>query len=447
MGEKYPLAGNVNPEVLDREVDLLNSIQQKPLLMRLPIYLKLGGPGFIGAALTLGAGTMTASMLAGSQFGFKTLWIYGIAIGAALFMMMAMARFTCRQGESLIQLQNKHHGWFMSRVLTAFVGMVLVAIVFNFAQYALGTHLIETLTDKMGYKISQDKNWIIYCVITSWLALSYGRGGGRGTRFVEGFMKISLGLMIICFAAVVVVVGIDWSAAFKGLTTPWLPSGIAGIDLFIASTAAAVGVMDWMMFHYTGLAKGWSGKHEKLARTDLIVGFAIPFLVINFLIIAAFAGTVYGTGKLPETASELAQALIPLLGETGAEFAFLIGFLAVPITTTVGMSLACAVAVHEAMGWKADVTSWRWKIAVLLPQIGLVAAWLPSPVLLIIVVAAFLTLSNNIVGWSFYLMFNDKKIFKENRIKSYFWNMGILTQVTLLNVVAIIYVFNRLNWW
>ena len=160
-----------------------------------------------------------------------------------------------------------------------------------------------------------------------------------------------------------------------------------------------------------------------------------------------FAATLFGSSQSPETAQQLASALVPLLGETGASYAFLIGFLAVPITTTVGMSIACAVGVHEMMGWDPDVRSWRWKLSILAPQIGLFAAFAPSPIFLIIIIAAALSLSNNIVSWSFFLLLNDSKVMGENRSRSYFWNLGILVQVTLLNGVAIMWILNRFGLW
>ena len=111
------------------------------------------------------------------------------------------------------------------------------------------------------------------------------------------------------------------------------------------------------------------------------------------------------------------------------------------------MSIACAIAIHEAFGWRPDTSSMKWKIAALLPQIGLLGVWYPNPVWLIIIIGAFLSLTNNIVGWSIYLLLNDKKVLGEKRSKSYAWNVGILIQITLLNAVAILYVLNRLGLW
>ncbi len=443
----YPLADAIPAERLEAEAKRLRSLNALPVYARIPTLLRLGGPGFMGAALTLGAGTLTAAMLSGAQFGYKTLWISWVAIGSGLFMMAAMARFTTRGQFRLIEAQAARHGFVMARILTAFVGLVCVALAFNFGQAALGTHLIESIAATAGVEFPQSWNWPLYGVVTAWIALSYGRGDGRGVALVETFMKLSLLVMLLCFTACLFVVGVDWRAAASGLFTPWLPRGAAGVDLFIASSAAAIGVMDWVFFHYAGHAKGWGPDHEGLARVDMFAGLALPFLLVNFVVVSVFAGTLYGSPDLPTSAVELSAALAPLLGDKGAAYAFLIGFLAVPITTTVAMSIACAVGVHEMMGWDPDVRSWRWRLSILAPQIGLAAAFAPSPIFLIIVIAAALSLTNNVVSWSFFLLLNDAEVMGENRSKSYLWNLGILAQVTMLNGVALMWIFNRLGLW
>ena len=442
----YPIADAIPKEKLDAEAAQLEALADQPFFKRLPTYLRLGGPGFMGAALTLGAGTLTAAMLSGAQFGYKTLWISWVAIGSGIFMMAAMARFTTKGQFRIVDVQAQKHGWFIGKVLTAFLGLVCVSIIFNFGQVALGTHLIETIASNAGVSFPQEINWPLYAVITAWLSLSYGRGG-KGVVLVETVMRLALLFMLLCFAAALVVVGIDWGAALEGFFIPWLPRGAQGIDLFIASSAAAIGVMDWIFFHYAGLAKGWRSQHESLARVDIVMGLAVPFIAVYFVVVSVFAATLYGSGDLPQTATELTKALIPLLGESGASFAFLLGFLAVPITSSVVMGIACAIGLHEAFNWEPDVRSWRWKLCVLAPQVGLFAAFLPSPIFLIIIITAFLSLSNNVVGWSLFMLFNDKSVLGGNRSKSYFWNLGIMLQISLLNGVAVLWIFNRFGLW
>ena len=399
------------------------------------------------AALTLGAGTLTAAMLSGATFGYKTVWLLWVSMGLGLFMMAAMARFTTR-GLGVIALQDRYHGWVIGSLMTALIGTAGVAIVFNWGQVSLGTYLMELLADRLGYTFPQQWNWIVYVALTSWLTLSYGRKGRRGIRFIETFMKVSIGFMLLAFGACLMVTGIDWSAALHGSVVPWLPPGGEGLDLFVASSAAAIGVMDWFLFNYAGRARGWVKAHEPLAHFDMSIGLFLPFILVNFLVIAVFAETLLPLGIASDAApNELAERLEPLLGTSWAPVLFYLGFLAVPISTTVGMSIAGAMAIHAAFGWERDTSSWRWRISALLPQIGFLAAWYDRPVWLVIAIGAFLSLTDNIVAWSMYLLLNDKRALGEDRCRSRFWNFGLVLQITLLNSIAIIYVFNRLGWW
>ena len=443
---RYPLAKAIPPERLDAEADELVRLERAPPWTRVWGYLKLGGPGYLGAATTLGAGTLTAAMLSGAAFGYKTLWLVWVSMGLGIFMMAACARFTCRGGFRVIVEQNRYHGVIVGSLMTGLVGTAAVAVIFNFGQYSIGTHLIESLAPLLGFAFPRQVNWILFMAVTSCLTLSYGRGK-RGIAVVEGFMKAAIGIMLICFGLCLILVGVDWEALVRGTFIPWLPSGVEGVDLFVASSAAAIGVMDWMLFQYAGLARGWGRKHETLARFDIVFGLFLPFVIINFLVVSVFAGTLHKVGLTPETAPELASALAPLLGPTWSSILFYIAFLAVPVSTTVGMSIAGAIAIHEAFGWKPDTSSLRWRVTALLPQIGFLAVWFPRPIWMVIAIAAFLSLATNVVGWSFYLLLNDRRLLGEDRSRSYLWNLGIMLQLTLLNCVAIVYVFNRLGWW
>lgn len=448
MDAPYPIAESIPAEVLDAEVRRLEELSERPLPARLWGYARLGGPGFMGAALTLGAGSLTSAMLSGAEFGYKTMWMIWLAMAVGVFMLAAMVRFTCRGGFRVIREQNRRHGKIVGSFLTGVVGCLAVAVIFNAGQVSLGTHLMESLAGLGGVELSRPWAAGIYAAVTAWLILSYGRGGRRGTRFVETFIKACIALMLVAFGLSLALVGVDWGAALRGTFVPWLPPGGEGVDLLIASSASAVGVMDWVFLHYAGHARGWGRKHEALGWMDIGTGFFLPFVVVNLLVIALFAGTFHAPGvAAPRSAPELAAALAPLLGARGAEVLFFLGFLAVPITTTVGMSIAGAMGLHEALGWEPDVRSWRWIGAALLPQIGLVGAWAANPVWAVIAIAAFLSLSGNVVGWSMYLLLNDPEVLGEDRAKSYFWNLGIVLGITVLNAVAIVYVMNRMGWW
>ena len=48
------------------ESRLLKTAATKPLLLRLPIYLRLSGPGWLQGAMTLGGGSLVTSLMIGA---------------------------------------------------------------------------------------------------------------------------------------------------------------------------------------------------------------------------------------------------------------------------------------------------------------------------------------------------------------------------------------------
>ena len=159
---EYPIAAPKSPTELDREIARLNGLQQLSLPRRIPAYLKLAGPGTLNAAVTLGAGTLTSAMLSGAQFGYRTLWMSWLAMGLGLFMLFGIARITSQGGFRLVPERNKRYGWMIAKAMSCLVGVVLVAVAFNFGQVALGTHLIESVAETAGLHFPQHLNWPFY---------------------------------------------------------------------------------------------------------------------------------------------------------------------------------------------------------------------------------------------------------------------------------------------
>lgn len=442
---RYPLADSIPREQLDAELAELEVIEKKPLLPRLWGYLKLGGPGFIGAGFTLGAGSVTASMISGVMYGYKTMWVTWFSMLVGLFMIAATLRIATKKGP-MIPLQNKYHGILVGSVLTALGGAAIPAIIWTWGQFALAGNLLENLMPYFGFQFPRQYNWVVIWGLTTWLTLMYGRKDSRGTVVVETFMKGAIGLMVLGFAFSVVKVGINWKEFFLGNLPIWIPAGGEGLDLVLASGAAACGVMDWILFHYTGLSRGWGRRHEKLGRMDMIFGLGLPFIIVNWMVIAVFAQTLgVQHVPVPEDAVHLAAAFTPLLGSRIGSIFFYVAFLAVPITSIVGLNIVCAIGFFEAFGWKPDVKSLRWKVCALLPSTGFLAVWTQRPLWLVILITAFISLTNNFAGWSVFLLVNDQRVMNGDRIKNYFWNLGMLVALCFVNAGAIVYVFNRLG--
>ena len=85
-----PMASKWDPQKLEAEVTELRELKNKPLVPRVSGYVKRTGPGLLQSAMTLGAGSATASVVAGASFGYKLLWVQPVAMFLGVMMLAAL---------------------------------------------------------------------------------------------------------------------------------------------------------------------------------------------------------------------------------------------------------------------------------------------------------------------------------------------------------------------
>ena len=88
------MANPPTQEQIAREAAMLDELAQGPLLPRLRGYLSLSGPGYLQSALTLGAGTATASLFSGAVFGYQLLWVAPLSMALGVIV-LAVALTRC----------------------------------------------------------------------------------------------------------------------------------------------------------------------------------------------------------------------------------------------------------------------------------------------------------------------------------------------------------------
>ena len=94
-----PMTAKWDPEKLQHEVAELEALAQKPFFPRAAGYIKRTGPGLLQSAMTLGAGSATASVLAGASFGYKLLWVQPVAMFLGVMMLAALSNVVLSTGE------------------------------------------------------------------------------------------------------------------------------------------------------------------------------------------------------------------------------------------------------------------------------------------------------------------------------------------------------------
>lgn len=118
--------------------------------------------------------------------------------------------------------------------------------------------------------------------------------------------------------------------------------------------------MPWMIFYQQSAVvdRKLKPKHLRAARWDTLVGSIITQVVMISVVvmIAATIGKVNPNHPLNDV-SQIANGLLPFLGQTGAKVIFGLGMLGASFVAALVVSLAGAWGIGEVVGFKHSVNS------------------------------------------------------------------------------------------
>jgi Mn2+/Fe2+ NRAMP family transporter len=306
------------------DAQLLRSISGQPLSRRLPVYLKLSGPGWLQSAITLGGASLSGSLYLGVIGGFGLLWLQPLAMIMGIVMLCAVGYVTMATGRRPLEAINEFVNPVLGYAWAA--ASLLASIVWSMPQYSLSIAVLQqNLLPELlgpagafgdfGGKLVPT---LVILALSTYITWNYGKGG-RGVRLYENTLKAVVGLIVLCFTGVVVSLslspaGLDWSGVaagfipdFSSLTRPadaflpliaqtaaehhayWTDFIVAKQrDVIVAGAAAAVGINMTFLFPYSILRRGWGREFNGLQKFDLATGMLIPFtLATSFVVIAA----------------------------------------------------------------------------------------------------------------------------------------------------------------
>ena len=310
---------------IEREKELLRSVQDKGAGKRLGTYAKLCGPGWLQSAITLGGGSLIGALSLGAIGGTNFMWVQPVAMILGVVMLSAIAYVTLSTGLRPFGAINRHvspvlgWGWLCATILA---NMVWCLPQFNLAYGAIAENLFPGLPDAGA------EGSLVPILITSTVALAiavtvvfaYGKGS-RGVRLFERILKLFVMLIVLAFVGVVIRMTfsanspLDWGAVLAGLVPDFgalfrpaesFQAVIAQLepeaaqawtdkivgkqrDSIITAFGTAVGINMTFLLPYSMLRRKWGKEHRGLAIFDLSTGLFIPFVVATGCLVIATA--------------------------------------------------------------------------------------------------------------------------------------------------------------
>ena len=302
------------------------------------VWLAVLGPGLIAANAGNDAGGIATYASAGSQFGYRTLFVMLLVTIALVIVQEMSARLGAHTGEGLMSLIREQ---FPLRASAFAIVCLLIA--------NLGLVVSEFAGIGAAFELFGVSRYISIPIgaVAIWAVVVFGN-----YRYAERVFLL-LGLAFITYPIAAILGKPDWGEVASNTFIPHL----LGTKEFLFLVVALIGttITPYMqLYQAAAVADSGSGPEEyRMVRIDTITG-AVFANIISMAIIIATAAAIGGTGPL-ESAKEAAQALEPVAG-SAAQILFGIGLLGASALAAAVVPLASSYAVAEAVGVERSVS-------------------------------------------------------------------------------------------
>ena len=299
-----------------RDREILTEAQERGLGSTLGAYFRLSGPGWLQSAITLGGGSLIGALYLGMLGGTHMLWLQMVAIVIGVIMLSAISYVTLSTRTRPYAAINEYVnpvlgiGWVLATVLA---NMIWILPQFALCYDALDKNLTGGFGDKDVYKYVV--SGLIAAFASAIVIMSFRPGWA--SKIFDIVLKLLVGMIVVCFVLVVVRLvtdsALDWNEILSGFipkfshwnsTAPAIQELLSDLpekdqtywqnliiknqqSSMIGVTATAVGLNMTFLLPYSMLARGWDKPFRGLARWDLVMGMAIPYLLVTTCIVIA----------------------------------------------------------------------------------------------------------------------------------------------------------------
>ena len=324
------------------------------------------GPGMLVAAAFIGPGTVTTASIAGANFGFALMWALLLSIIVTFVLQEMSSRLGIVSGlglsEALRSSINNHF-------LKAFIMILIVsALGIGNAAFEVGNITGAAIGLSQISSLSISSSVLIVGILVLILL------GTRIFKMLEQILTVLVVIMSLLFLLTMITIEIDYSKLLRGL---FIPTVTASSLLTIMALIGTTVVPYNLFLHADASKRKWKDQEVTQAlnnsRADTAISIGLGGL-ITLAIMSTSAVAFFGSSM--EISSEnLARQLEPILGSYSS-YIFNFGLFVAGITSAVTAPLAASIAVTEALGWKNDPSSFRFKLVwIIILLIGLLFAY------------------------------------------------------------------------
>ena len=330
------------------------SIPKKILALLLSI-----GPGIFAIGYTIGTGSVTSMVVAGSQYGMQLLWVLFLSCVFSWVLMEAYGRYTLVTGETALFGFRRHIKFGKLIAILIIVGISfgqwnsLIGIL-GISANAIYETLILFIPVLEGFEY-----WSVLIIAIIIIGLMYTLLWVGHYNLFEKVLLFFVSLMGLSFLLSLLMVLPDPQEVVKGLvpSIPQVEGGKMLVAAFVGTTMAAATFLSRPLFIQ---GKGWTKENISDQRKDALWAALLIFF-ISGSIMAVAAGALHSEGRVVTKVLDMAYALEPMAGKFALAI-FFMGTLGAGISSIFPILMITPILIADYQAGKLDTKSRQFKI-------------------------------------------------------------------------------------
>ena len=400
-----------------------NPTKKNSFLKKILALILAFGPGIFAIGYTIGTGSVTSMIVAGSTYGMQLLWVLLLSCVFSGILMFSYGNYALVTGETALFAFKKHLKWGKLIAIMIIIGISfgqwnsLMGILGISANIIFEIFLIY-FPNLQGHQYESVLIIAIVVIIVMYGFLLVGK-----YAFFEKILVIFVTIMgLSFFISLFMVYPLPIEVA-KGLipSIPKVEGGKMMVAAFVGTTMAAATFLSRPLFVK---GKGWNINNLKQQKKDSIIAACLVF-VISASVMAVASGALFHQGQPVTKVLDMVNTLEPVAGKFAMTL-FFFGTLSAGLSSIFPCLLIAPILLADYQSGELDTTSKQFKIitavaclfALIVPIFG------ANPIEMQILSQVFNVFVLPLVILGFILLINNKKLMGKYKA-SIFLNIGL----------------------
>jgi Mn2+/Fe2+ NRAMP family transporter len=410
------------------------SSSKKSFLKKFLALVLAFGPGIFAIGYTIGTGSVTSMIVAGSTYGMQLLWVLLLSCFFSGILIYVYGNFALITGETALFAFKKHLKWGKLIAILIIVGITFGQWNSLMGILGISANIIYEILNIYFPSLAGNEYEIVLGIAIVIIAIMYGLLLIGKYTFFEKILVIFVTIMGLSFLISLFFVYPLPIEVAKGLipSIPEVEGGQMMVAAFVGTTMAAATFLSRPLFIK---GKGWTIKNLDQQKKDAIIAACLVFM-ISAAVMAVASGALFHQGQPVTKVLDMANTLQPVAGKFAVSL-FFFGTLSAGLSSIFPCLLIAPILLADYQSGELDTNSRQFKIitaiaclfALIVPVFG------ANPIQMQILSQVFNVFVLPLVILGIILLINNKELMKDHKTNMLI-NIGLIAALIFACIIS-----------